>query len=76
MQSVLKLLEKNYRIVCAASDPPRAVPDDFSIKDVIDSVLVGNGFAEKRAKQLDVDDFLQCVGLGRWLRLTVADMCC
>ncbi|EDQ87015.1 uncharacterized protein MONBRDRAFT_27741 [Monosiga brevicollis MX1] len=80
-KSVLKLLESNYRIFCAAAQPPRRaqgcskgcslvyslglpmhkqqeVPDKFDIKDHIDAVLTTTGFGEKRAKQLDVDDFL------------------
>ncbi len=34
------------------------MPDDFSIKALINSVLAATGFSEKRARQMDIDDFL------------------
>eukprot|EP00049_Salpingoeca_infusionum_P018971 m.359569 g.359569 ORF g.359569 m.359569 type:complete len:315 (-) comp18629_c0_seq1:132-1076(-) len=55
----LKMLERNYRVLCAASKPPIPVADDFDIKGLILEVLEANGFLDKRAKQLDVDDFLR-----------------
>ena len=59
LQSVLDLLEKNYRIFCSTSEPPVEIPADFSIKEHVVGVLEKNGFADMRAKQMDLDDFLR-----------------
>eukprot|EP00035_Acanthoeca_spectabilis_P005056 m.109666 g.109666 ORF g.109666 m.109666 type:complete len:315 (-) comp12852_c0_seq4:1417-2361(-) len=58
-KSVLDLLEKNYRIVCSTSEPPIEVPDGFDIKEHVMAVLTANDFAERRAKSMDLDDFLR-----------------
>jgi len=58
-KSVLQMLEKNYRIFCATTMPPIEVPSDFRIKDHVLEVLEENGFAEKRSRTLDIDDFLR-----------------
>ena len=60
-KSVLQMLEKNYRIFCATTMPPIEVPSDFRIKDHVLEVLEENGFAEKRSRTLDIDDFLRHV---------------
>jgi 18S rRNA (adenine1779-N6/adenine1780-N6)-dimethyltransferase len=58
-QSVLDLLEKNYRIVCSTNDPPIEVAVGFSIKEHVLAVLNDNDFATRRAKSMDLDDFLK-----------------
>ena len=53
------MIEKNYRLLCAISNPPVAVPDDYDIKALVLGVLEGTGFAEKRARHMSIDDFLK-----------------
>uniref|UniRef100_A0A1B6M3C2 rRNA adenine N(6)-methyltransferase n=1 Tax=Graphocephala atropunctata TaxID=36148 RepID=A0A1B6M3C2_9HEMI len=53
---VLSSLEKNYRIHCSINN--QEVPSDFDIKKYVDDILVGCGFADKRARTMDIDDFL------------------
>ena len=35
------------------------VPQDFSIKALVDGVLESSGFKEKRARTMDIDDFMK-----------------
>ena len=37
------------------------LPDSFDMKAKIEEILGKNGFAEKRARTMDIDDFLQSV---------------
>jgi len=53
---VLLLLEKNYKIHCSKNDT--IVPDDFNIKTLVEQVLSGIDFKEKRARTMDIDDFM------------------
>ena len=53
--SVLQMLEKNYRELAAVKN--RKIQPDFDIKQLIKECL--GEYAEKRARQLDVDDFLR-----------------
>ncbi|VDD91141.1 unnamed protein product [Enterobius vermicularis] len=53
---VISLLDKNYRLFCNVKGV--ALEKDFDIKTKIQTVLEKSGFANKRARQLDVDDFL------------------
>ncbi|KAI5708806.1 hypothetical protein M8J76_003644 [Diaphorina citri] len=54
--AVLAMLEKNYRTQCALSNTE--VPTDFDIKTLIDTVLNEINFADKRARTMDLDDFV------------------
>ncbi|XP_037536400.1 probable dimethyladenosine transferase [Nematolebias whitei] len=54
--AVEQLLEKNYRIHCSVHNV--IVPDDFSIGKKIESVLQEAGFSDKRARSMDIDDFM------------------
>ncbi|XP_017269373.1 probable dimethyladenosine transferase [Kryptolebias marmoratus] len=54
--AVEQLLEKNYRIHCSVHSLD--VPADFSISKKIESVLQEAGFSEKRARSMDIDDFM------------------
>lgn len=54
---VLELLEKNFRIHCSINNKP--MPERFDIKESVQKILEKNAFAEKRARSLDIDDFLQ-----------------
>ncbi|XP_075871212.1 dimethyladenosine transferase [Nelusetta ayraudi] len=54
--AVEQLLEKNYRIHCSVHNVE--VPSDFSISKKIQSVLEEADFCEKRARTMDIDDFM------------------
>jgi 18S rRNA (adenine1779-N6/adenine1780-N6)-dimethyltransferase len=91
-KAVLKLIEQNFKIFCASSQPPvvracgrawrsstilpllspagypctharvgvhQPVPDDFDVKTFVLGILTDNGFADRRAREMDVDDFLR-----------------
>jgi len=51
------LLEKNFKVQCSVSG--QEVPQDFSIKVMIAEVLESVGFKEKRARMMDIDDFMK-----------------
>ncbi|CAF4630248.1 unnamed protein product, partial [Rotaria magnacalcarata] len=55
-KKVIELLEKNYRIHCSVHS--KIVPTDFNIKVKIEQILSANQFADKRARHMDLDDFL------------------
>lgn len=54
--SVLTVLDKNFRVQCAAEKVE--LPENFSIKDKVASVLSEGAFADKRARTMDIDGFL------------------
>jgi len=54
--TILSLLEKNYRTHCSINNTQ--VAPDFDIKAKVDSILTASGFIEKRARTMDIDDFL------------------
>lgn len=54
--AVEQLLEKNYRIHCSVHNIE--VQQDFSIAQKIDSILQESKFSEKRARSMDIDDFM------------------
>uniref|UniRef100_A0A4W6GAE5 rRNA adenine N(6)-methyltransferase n=1 Tax=Lates calcarifer TaxID=8187 RepID=A0A4W6GAE5_LATCA len=54
--AVEQLLEKNYRIHCSVHNV--VIPADFSISKKIESVLQEADFSEKRARSMDIDDFM------------------
>jgi len=51
------LLEKNYKVQCSVQG--KEVPKEFSIKALIETVLDSIGFKEKRARVMDIDDFMK-----------------
>ncbi|XP_002737862.1 dimethyladenosine transferase-like [Saccoglossus kowalevskii] len=55
--SVLEMLEKNYRIHCSVKNI--TVATDFSIKDKLEKILLDNEFSKMRARTMDIDDFLK-----------------
>merc|ERR1712141_588029 len=55
--AILLTLKKNYKIHCSLND--EMVSEDFDIKSIIDDVLNGILFNEKRAKVMDIDDFMK-----------------
>uniref|UniRef100_H3DD91 rRNA adenine N(6)-methyltransferase n=1 Tax=Tetraodon nigroviridis TaxID=99883 RepID=H3DD91_TETNG len=54
--AVEQLLEKNYRIHCSLHNV--TIPADFSIAKKIEGVLQEASFCEKRARSMDIDDFM------------------
>lgn len=57
-KAVLDLIETNYKIFCASSDPPIECPRDFDVKELVMRILTQHNFADRRAKSMDTDDFL------------------
>lgn len=57
MTAILLTLQKNYKVHCSLND--EMVPDDFDIKSLIIEVLDGLNFSEKRARIMDIDDFMK-----------------
>uniref|UniRef100_A0A8C5P228 rRNA adenine N(6)-methyltransferase n=1 Tax=Jaculus jaculus TaxID=51337 RepID=A0A8C5P228_JACJA len=55
--AVQQLLEKNYRIHCSMNNT--TVPEDFSIAEKIQQILTSTGFSDKRARSMDIDDFIR-----------------
>ncbi|RXN34575.1 putative dimethyladenosine transferase [Labeo rohita] len=54
--AVEQLLEKNYRIHCSVHNIE--VEQDFSIAQKIESILQESKFSDKRARSMDIDDFM------------------
>eukprot|EP01114_Cavostelium_apophysatum_P019044 TRINITY_DN6017_c0_g1_i1.p1 TRINITY_DN6017_c0_g1~~TRINITY_DN6017_c0_g1_i1.p1 ORF type:complete len:306 (+),score=63.98 TRINITY_DN6017_c0_g1_i1:119-1036(+) len=56
--SVLVMLEKNYKTYCALNNI--AIPDPMpSIKEKVIEILTENNFLESRSRSLDIEDFLR-----------------
>ena len=53
----LLLMEKNYKV--HKSVKGETVPTDFNIKQLVEKVLTESGFADKRARTMDIDDFMK-----------------
>ncbi|VDN01578.1 unnamed protein product [Thelazia callipaeda] len=49
-------LEKNYRAICSIKN--KEVTKCFNMKEKVESVLTKSGFASKRARHMDTEDFL------------------
>ncbi len=61
--ATLQVMEKNYRVHCAHTNTK--VPEDFDIKQMVDSTLEEIEFDKMRARTMDMDDFLkyvECIG--------------
>ncbi|XP_041108147.1 probable dimethyladenosine transferase isoform X1 [Polyodon spathula] len=56
-RAVEQLLEKNYKIHCSVHNI--VIPEDFSISEKISNILQETGFSEKRARSMDIDDFMK-----------------
>ncbi|XP_078405260.1 dimethyladenosine transferase [Cetorhinus maximus] len=55
--AVERLLEKNYRIHCSLHNIQ--IPENFSITEKIQKILEETSFNEKRARTMDIDDFMR-----------------
>ena len=51
------MMEKNYKVQCSVQG--KEVPEDFSIREEVDKVLDSIQFREKRARIMDIDDFMK-----------------
>jgi len=56
-KAVTEMLDKNYRIHCSMNSI--MVDSDFDIKAKVQEILTENEFDKKRARTMDIDDFLQ-----------------
>lgn len=54
---VLLMMEKNFKVQCSVEG--RQVPEGFNIKEEVDKVLSSINFKEKRARVMDIDDFMK-----------------
>lgn len=59
--SIIEMLEKNYRIHCSLNNI--VIPDYFCMKTIVGDLLEENGFIGKRARTMDIDDFLSLLHL-------------
>uniref|UniRef100_A0A8C5TFX0 rRNA adenine N(6)-methyltransferase n=1 Tax=Malurus cyaneus samueli TaxID=2593467 RepID=A0A8C5TFX0_9PASS len=55
--AVEQLLDHNYRIHCSLHNTE--IPDNFKIAEKIQTVLKDTGYSEKRARSMDIDDFIR-----------------
>ncbi|KAL6425703.1 hypothetical protein ACFW04_009656 [Cataglyphis niger] len=55
--TVITLLEKNYKIHCSLNN--KTVSDDFDIKQLINYILKKAEAENKRARTMDIDDFIR-----------------
>ncbi|XP_065262382.1 probable dimethyladenosine transferase isoform X3 [Emys orbicularis] len=55
--AVQQLLDQNYRIHCSIHNIE--IPENFKIAEKIQMVLKNTGFSEKRARSMDIDDFIR-----------------
>jgi len=53
---VMDMIEQNYRTLCSMNDT--MIDADFNIKEKVHKLLEDNDFAQKRARTMDIDDFL------------------
>ncbi|XP_030852130.1 probable dimethyladenosine transferase [Strongylocentrotus purpuratus] len=56
-KGVVEMLEKNYRVHCSVKNI--AIPDNLDMKEKVVSVLEKIEFEGKRARTMDIDDFLK-----------------
>ncbi|KAH0949865.1 hypothetical protein HN011_001885 [Eciton burchellii] len=54
--TVITMLEKNYKIHCSLNN--KILPDDFDIKSLINRILQQAEAENKRARTMDIDDFM------------------
>lgn len=55
--SVLEMLEKNYKLYRSLRNEP--IEDDFKMQDKVISILEEQDMAAKRARSMDIDDFMR-----------------
>ena len=55
--SCLLLLEKNYKVHMSVKGVE--IDKNFKIKELVEQVLTDSGFKDKRARTMDIDDFMK-----------------
>ncbi|KXJ19210.1 probable dimethyladenosine transferase [Exaiptasia diaphana] len=60
-RAVLEMLEKNYKMHCSLNN--MMVDADFDIKENVQKILTDSGYDKKRARTMDIDDFLELLNL-------------
>lgn len=55
--AALMMLEKNYKIHKSLKN--EHIPEDFQVKKLVDETLDSIEFREKRARSMDIDDFMK-----------------
>jgi len=58
---VMDMIEQNYRMQCSLKGT--MVDADFNVKDKVLQLLEENDFGKKRARTMDIDDFLQLLNI-------------
>jgi len=58
---VMDMIEQNYRMQCSLIGT--MVDADFNVKDKVLQLLEENDFGKKRARTMDIDDFLQLLNI-------------
>ncbi|XP_043257396.1 probable dimethyladenosine transferase isoform X2 [Colletes gigas] len=54
--TILTMLEKNYKLHCSLND--KAILEGFDIKEMVNGILQEADAANKRARTMDIDDFI------------------
>ncbi|XP_036143762.1 probable dimethyladenosine transferase isoform X4 [Monomorium pharaonis] len=57
--TVITMLQKNYKIHCSLNN--KIIPDNFDIKQLINHMLEKTDSKNKRARTMDIDDFIRLV---------------
>ena len=60
-KAVMDMILQNYRTQCSLSGT--LLEEDFDIKAKVNKLLDESGFAQKRARTMDMDDFLQLLNV-------------
>eukprot|EP00834_Sanchytrium_tribonematis_P003092 NODE_110_length_18645_cov_0.794403.p11 type:complete len:308 gc:universal NODE_110_length_18645_cov_0.794403:1384-2307(+) len=55
-KSIVAMIESNYKVYCSKNE---IMLEDFNMKTKINDILNESGYADKRAADLDIDDFLE-----------------
>lgn len=58
---VVDMLEKNYKVHCSLHEKP--IPTDFSMKEKLEQLLEKHDYEKKRARTMDLDDFLNLLAV-------------
>jgi len=56
LSNVVAMMEKNYRVHCSVNNIP--IEDNFDMKALLETTLTEIGYEKRRARSMDVDDFL------------------
>ncbi|PVV00441.1 hypothetical protein BB560_005174 [Smittium megazygosporum] len=55
--SILQMLENNYKTYCAENEIP--IENNLNFKEKVDKLIASISFQDKRASKMDIDDFLK-----------------